>query len=252
MKNVSAITLGTMRFQDKGLSVNDSRHLLDCAKRNGITTLHTSPEYSSYNLLKEVSPGTDHQYIVKIAAPHFDEENFSQQSLERRVEGFLKDFNVESIDVAQWMWRMNPLNDDRRIKKTQDQLGDMQEAFQTLIATGKVKQFSCFPYTPRYMHFIREKGLMHSQTNYLNYWEDDLFEGGIAKDSIALRPLAAGRCRKSRFSLSDCLSYPLSHPNIKSTVVSLHSVSDIEEVASIAGQVKKSEQLFNRYREKIA
>lgn len=251
MKELSAISLGTMRFLDKGLSVKQVTALFDCAKDKGITTLHVSSEYSSYDLVKAALPHRDHQFIVKLAAPHFDEDGFSQKSLEKKVDRFLLDFKRDSIDVAQWMWRMNPLDDDSRIEKTGEQLGSMQEAFQALVVSGKVKQFSCFPYTPSYMHFIRKKGLMHSQTNYLNFWEDDLFEGGIAEDSIVLRPLAAGRFRKSNFSLSHCLSYPLSHPNIKTVVISLHNKKNIEEVASIAGKIEKSELQFNKYREMI-
>lgn len=252
MENLSPITLGTMRFLDKGLSVDTVKRLLNFAHDHGVTSLHVSPEYSSYGLVKAASQGDRHQFMVKISAPHFDEENFSKQSLFKRVDDFLRDFQIDTIGVVQWMWRMNPLDDDQRIKRSEEQLSHMKEAFNELVTVGKVRAFSCFPYTPRYMKFVRENDLMSSQTNYLNFWEDDLYEGGVTENSIALRPLAAGQFRESDFSLSHCLNYVLSHPNIKSAVISMHTNAQIKEIASIANKVKKSEVMFNAYREAIA
>jgi aryl-alcohol dehydrogenase-like predicted oxidoreductase len=252
MGKLSPITLGTMRFLDKGLSVQDTKALLDYACDQGITSLHVSPEYSSYDLIKSACQSSKHQLMVKLPAPHFDEERFDKQTLFERVDSFLKDFSAQSIDVAQWMWRMNPLDDDRRIERTRECLDAIKQAFDELKAAGKVKSFSCFPYSARYMRFIQESGLMCSQTNYLNFWEDDLYDGGIAAGAIALRPLGATRFRGSSRSLEDCLNYVLSHPNIESAVISMHTNAQIDEISQIASQVEKSEAVFNACREMMA
>jgi len=252
MAFLSPITLGTMRFQDKGLAVQEVKNLLAHAYDRGVSSIHVSSEYSSYDLVKSACQASKHQLMAKLAAPHFNEETFSKRSLFDRVDSILRDFSTECIDVAQWMWRMNPLDDDNRIQKTEACLAEMKQAFDELKAAGKVRDFSCFPYSARYMHFIRDSGLMTSQTNYLNFWEDDLYAGGITPGSIALRPLAVARFRDSDHSLSDCLHYVLSHPNIDSAVISMHAHDQIDEISEIAAQIKKSETAFQSYRKMAA
>lgn len=256
MNELSPVTLGTMRFLDKGLSVADVEKLLDFSYHQGITSLHLSPEYASYELVKSARRKNEHAFMVKIPAPHFDEESFNKRALFKRVDDFLTDFKINCIDVAQWMWRTTPLDEDKRIERTRESLNEMRRAFDALLASGKVRAFSCFPYTARYMHFVDEMQLIKSQTNYLNFWEDDLYQGGISENSIVLRPLASGRFRSlpvagEKKQLSYCINYALSHPHIQSAVISMHDRVQVKEVADMASAVQKSEVVFRSYREMI-
>lgn len=267
---LSKITLGTMRLMEKGLSVQDVLTLLSFCLSSGVTSLHVSQEYESYNLLKESVQSRyrdkmkNHQLIAKLASPHFGEIKFSPSSLEEKIDTVLLDLCADKIDVIQWMWRMEDLDDDVRITRTQDQFNLIKETFDKLLKSGKVDKVSCFPYSKRYMKFVRESGLITSQIDYFNFWEDNLYDGGVHQDSIALRPLYAGKARDKKSALLDkcnevtgldentmlghCLRYPLTCPNIKTIVISMHNKKEIEEISKTSDSVVKSESLFLEYR----
>lgn len=272
LQDISLVTLGTMRFSDKGISKIEVAKLLTDCHENGVTSLHVSSEYSSYELLCSVlkneykKNNNSHQFIAKIAGPHFSETSFSKDIFVGRVDSLLKDLGVEILDVAQWMWRMNPLDDDERIKRTEEKVDEMKETFGGLIQSGKVKSFCCFPYTSRYMKFVRDRGILSSQANYLNLWEDNLLDSGISPNSIVLRPLAAGRFKDSPPSLmkrinngidikdsifGHSIRYAVSHPNVRTIVVSMHDKKSVKEVVDTVNAAERSESLFNQYRSVI-
>ena len=80
---LSNITLGTMRFFDKSLSLNEVTRLIEKAYDIGINTHHSSSEYSSYSLyteaLKKGVCAKNVKHIVKISAPHFEDDFFSSK-----------------------------------------------------------------------------------------------------------------------------------------------------------------------------
>jgi len=108
--NLSNITLGTMRFFDKSLSTKAVTNLIEEAYSIGINTHHSSLEYSSYTLytkaLKQANCAKKLKHIVKLSAPHFEDDTFSSKLLEKRVDNELKALNIERIDVLQWLLKM--------------------------------------------------------------------------------------------------------------------------------------------------
>lgn len=275
--DIHPLILGTMRFADKGLNASQVSELLLASQSLGVNGLHVSSEYTSFallsNAMQKMSASERHQWrlVAKIAGPHFDAEHFSAQDLQQRIDAVLTQLNVEQLAIAQWMWRLNPLDDDIRIARMTQQAEEIREIFQALVKSGKVAEFGCFPYSDQFMQRAFELDLVSSHINYLNPWELPLSTGGFAAETklhdvptaIAMRPLGAGKSAATSAAVVQqindsmqveqvamtelCLGMAFSHPAVRAVVV---SCSRIEQVQSLTEQllaVKKSAALFNDY-----
>lgn len=268
MPNLPAITLGTMRLADKNLSFYECYELFNAAILNGVNGFHFSSEYDSFELvsssLKKIvanKSSLDIKVIAKLASPHFNEECFDHVNLENKIDNILQKTGLERIELAQWMWRQAPLNDDSRISNLSSQANEIINYFDDIIAKGKVKRFGCFPYTGNFMEKVSSLKISDIHINYLNFWEDSLLESEILSSSIALRPFFAGKIKEvnSKFieelntiqsgnGIFHSLKYVLSHPNICSAVLGLNSIKQLDEVVNISDSISKNIETFNQYR----
>jgi len=198
--SLSKIILGTMRWKDKGLSVQDATDLIRLAKSKGVDTHHISIVYSSYTIYREAFSNLSNQerseikVIAKVGFPNFREE-FSESNLNRQVESYLNELNIEQLEVAQWLDRWDQLNDERdklRIERLRQNKSFVEESFKQLQSKGWVKEFTSFPYTLEYARNLLDLGLLNSFTCYLNRAEKEYVEI-IDKSSlfIAIRPFKA-------------------------------------------------------------
>jgi len=271
--NLSKLVIGTMRLADKFLTISQTRNLFKTAIDRNIDSFHISHEYSSYDLVCKAFKLLNNvdrdevKIIAKLPEPHFDKCLFSKVKIEENIDSILASTSLDRIDVAQWMWRLNPLNDELRINRTNDQLFEIKDTFERLIISGKVRNIICFPYSSAYMKFIREFDLCNFHVNYLNFWEDPLIDGGIGENSIALRPLGSGKAfqlspddvlkinevtkTEASCALEHCIRFPLSHKNISSIVVGINSVSQLDQIADIVDCTEHNMSLFESYRDLI-
>jgi len=267
--SLSPIIIGTMGFHDKGLSTFQVLDLVQNAIELGVDTFHVSHEYTSYKLmcsvLNNLTNSTKYRFksIAKISAPHFDEINFSKRVFEKKIDSYLKETSLEKINLVQWMWRQNPLDDESRIQKTQNQANEVIESFRSLQKSGKVEDFACFPYSSAYMESVRQLGISSCQINYLNFWESALVDGGVGINSIAIRPFGAGKISSLNADYLEklniitdldldnlaahCIRFPLSHPNISSVIVGINSKKNLESILRALNLVDKDLVLFNKY-----
>lgn len=243
---LSPICLGTMRLVDKGLIENDVCSLIRTALDKGINTHHISDEYNSFVLICESykqlkkKEREQLQVICKISSPHFNESTFDSSIMKKHVEKYLFSLGQERLAVIQWMWRINPLDDDVRLLRMADKLENIKNCFFELKSEGKVGDVACFPYSAKFMKKVRQLGICKGQINYLNIFENNALDAGLNEYTIALRPLAAGQINKipselwsqhssqlgySRnwTSAQHALAYSLSSPQVISTVVSLNN-----------------------------
>ena len=98
------------------------------------------------------------QLIAKIAEAHFDAERFSGQDLEQRIDEVLQQLGVEQLAIAQWMWRLNPLNDDLRIARMTEQgWCEIRDAFCGLVSRAKWRNWLFSLFRSFYAKRIRAK-----------------------------------------------------------------------------------------------
>lgn len=268
MINLPSITLGTMRLADKNICLYECIELFDAAILNGVNAFHLSSEYNSFELVSSSlnqivsnKPSIDIKVIAKLASPNFDEDCFEQVNLENKIDNILQKTGLEQIELAQWMWRQAPLNDESRIPNFLSQANEIKNSFDNIISKGKVKKFGCFPYTGNFMEKVSSLKISDLHINYLNFWEDSLLEGEILSSSIALRPFFAGKIKEvnSKFieelntiqsgnGIFHSLNYVLSHPKICSAVLGLNSIKQLDEVINISDSISKNIEIFNQYR----
>lgn len=269
INHLSSVTLGTMRLADKGLTSSTCVDIFDAALLNGINSFHVSSEYNSFALvcsaLKKISiKARDINLVVKLSSPHFDEDRFCYESFESKIDYILKQTGVEQIQLAQWMWRQNPLDDAKRIPMLVSQADEIKSSFQHLINAGKVSEFSCFPYTPDFMKSVSELEITKIHINYLNFWENSLLDGGFHDASLVLRPFLAGKIKdiapqfieqlnliKDGDAMFHSLNYVLSHPRVQSAVIGINTLKQLKDIIRVSSSIKKDIKVFQKYQSLI-
>lgn len=261
--------MGTMRFADKNLDKGQVLNLFELGIEQGINTHHVSSEYNSHQLVCDVYNSLDKSIrsqfnvICKLANPHFDAETFEPSKLRKSVETYLSELGFERLSVVQWMWRLNPLDDQIRCNGLKEQAAMIKASFDDLIKEGKVGAVACFPYSSRFMNTVRELGIMDGQVNYMGLLESDAEDAGIGAYTIALRPFKAGEFLSIEKIATDfqgrysdicedwniaqyALAYPLLNNRVTSVVVSLHNKEQIAQAAEV-GNVSSNDEAFSLF-----
>lgn len=237
--NLSELTLGTMRFFDKGLSVNEVRTLLEKSFEAGIDTHHSSFEYNSYDLyrsaLAKSSVKSEIKHIVKLSSPHFGETAFSSDKFIDHIDRELSALGKDRLDVVQWLVRSSPINDEDRIPLLTHQKDVIEDTFSKLKKEGKVKSFFSFPYSVPFANAVKNINEVDGIISYLNKNETEYKYFAETQPFIAIRPFNAGELisKDNRDSdVQDCLSFVRNHKKVITQVVSINSLNHLETVVS--------------------
>jgi hypothetical protein len=238
--SLSQVSYGSMRMA-AGPDRPDPAKLLLELHDAGIDTHHSSSEYESYltylaALEALTATGRSVQHIVKLAEPGFDDTRFDAPRLVAAVDCRLRELGVEQIAVLQWMCRTpEPTSDPATAVVLHDQRVEIDEAFLYLERSGKVGAVAVFPYTIGFQAiFDHELGVRPACT-YLSLFERQhlhLLDGD--RPFVALRPFAGASVRvvdSEEASVLESsadrrhratLEYPLLHPAVATTVVSVN------------------------------
>ena len=254
--SLSPITLGTMRFSPERIgSKNQALSLLQYLYEQGVNTYHTSHEYDThaffcetFKQFKKKNYAIETTHIVKLAAPHFEETDFSPIKLEKAIDAQLQELGIEQIDIVQWLVRQKNNIDAIRIPKLIESASQISESFNKLIQSGKVRAFACFPYSLAFAEAVNKHHLVDGFIDYLNVaerqWADLLqYKTMINSGFIGIRPLFAGKLLKwveqkeeslallsgKKMAPNDlvewALSYPLLNPQVASIILSISDMS---------------------------
>ena len=234
--NLSKITLGTMRFFDKSLSTKEITNLIEEAFSIGIDTHHSSVEYSSYSLyteaLKQANCANKVKHIVKLSAPHFEDDTFSAKLLEERVDKELKVLDVERIDVLQWLLRSKPINDRDRLNTLFEFKDEIEDVLKNLKRKGKIKSVFSFPYSVPFAEAVEDLNEIDGIISYLNKEEQDYSKFAEKTPFIAIRPFFAGELLKNskdiKKSIKSCLAYISTNKTVITTIVGINSIQQLE------------------------
>ncbi len=226
-----------MRFHDKSLTAKQVTKLIESSFDIGITTHHSSFEYNSYSLytsaLKTVSCKTDIKHIVKLASPHFeDDDGFSTKKLVQRVENQLKALDIGQIDVLQWLVRSKPINDEDRLATLENQKQEIKSCLSKLKKQGKVKSIFSFPYSVVFAKEVMEFEEVDGIISYLN--EEELEYATFANELpfIAIRPFFAGKLISKDVSdstkeIHQCLDFVDSHDSVITKIIGINSAEQL-------------------------
>ena len=241
----------------------------------GITSHHSSREYPSYESYTDAvrrarRTGRSFEHIVKLAAQDFDERLFEPAALEAAIDDELAALGAPTLDNVQWLVRTADTNDDAtRCGVIESQKNEIEATFDRLVGAGKVRSFSCFPYTAPFAVAASDLLSVRGLCTYFNLIERDLVTN-LEHDTpiIAIRPLAGGRLDPRRHSsqpaevqrrletfcseldidgwslASVALSFPLLNRNVTSSIVSVSSVERVCAVALAVGRLEPDDERF--------
>jgi aryl-alcohol dehydrogenase-like predicted oxidoreductase len=246
--SLSSIALGTMRFRDKGL---EKEELVDMMKylyhELGVNTHHSSYEYNSYELYCQAltefkkDSGVQLHHICKLSSPDFWEENFSKLSLKEKIHNELKSLKTERISVLQWLFRTEPINDEKRIPALHRSLHEIDEAFTEFIKEGIVGVVGTFPYSIAFGEEVSEYVTTNTGwISYHNFAEREYLDNLPSNQwMIGIRPLAAGKVVNSpqgeggSQSVREALAFCFSDTRVKSNIMSINSMARAQQLQRI-------------------
>lgn len=236
---MSPLVFGSMRMsEDKG----DEHYwakLLCQAYYAGIDTIHSSSEYDSFPLLQKVLKEVSlidstivFKHIVKLAEPHFSDYEYSSNRLKEKVSNYLSIFEIDKLEAIQWMWRSN-LSDPQRIDSFIKQQEQMRHDIEDLKQSGLVCNALCFPYSVGFMEKALESNIFDGFCIYRNPQEleydrilTDCDDGTV----VSIRPFSADKALIESEGVIKLLEYNFLEPAIKSTILSISSVYQLNEI----------------------
>lgn len=269
---LSPLCLGTMRYVDKGLGVDDVVRLFREALELGVTSHHVSSEYASFELVCEAyhrlraSEKGQIELVVKLADPHFGEEGFDSDRFKDRIDHLLQTTGFQSLAVVQWMWRQNPMDDQMRIGRMESQTDRIHYAFDDAKNSAKVSAIGCFPYTQRFMQAVKEVKLTEIEINYFNLLENASVFSAANPCEIAIRPLGGGELKEipqqkvdmfhsavglgeGKSIFESAIQFPLYLEQTASVVLSINRLDQLKQAVSIVGNVGVEPHRFSQMAE---
>ena len=238
----SRIILGTMRWTDANRSTADWAQFLEAVHALGITTLHSSSEYDTFDLLCSVlaelrasRPEISFRHVVKLADPHFGEAGFDAERFEKRIDAYLTALAVDRIDDVQWMWRQRLDDDAQRIADMTAQAAAIAAARDRLVKAGKIGRLLCFPYSPAFGQAVVAAGAVDGLVVYRNASEraDDVAIAEAAEQNLPtliIRPFHAGALLAEGADPRALLADALDLTGIESAILSSNSVEHIRQL----------------------
>lgn len=231
--SASRLIFGSMRLHERGLSHAQLLSLLNETLDAGVSMIHSSSEYESYPLYRELlgALGRPVEHMVKLAEPHFGDSGFDAQRLVTKVERYLTELRCDRLDVVQWMWRGDLKQESARLAGLREAHAALMDAFRELREQGKIGQVSVFPYSAEFADICTDLGGFDSLCVYLNPVEQEMLPqiaraGAAGISTIAIRPLAAGKALGGA-SPRECVRFVLDTPHVSHAVVTFSSAAHL-------------------------
>ena len=246
---VSPITFGTMRLNERGLDDAACELLVRESLARGITSFHSSSEYETFDrfcaLIRRLGARAKIQHVVKLAEPHFGDAMFHERRLRAKVEAYLASLGTERIDIVQWMWRGDLKQEEARLTGFARQRDAIRLSFDALRKEGKIGAVVTFPYTTGFASAALAALVGDGLAVYLNPIEKEMvpyIERAAAAGAgvVAIRPLAAGDAAGAGIDVQTCVRDVLSRRGVCTAVVTYSSVQHMEELLRAARAVDEA------------
>lgn len=238
------VIFGTMRLNEVDRPIKEWVDFFTQLHAMGVTRLHSSIEYDSFPLLKNIlgklrnaAPKVHFRHTVKLAEPGFnDGPLFSADRFIAKIDAYCESLGVDSIENVQWMWRQGLDSDGSRIKAFRESYGEIEDCVMKLKRASRIKKFICFPYTVPFAHNAVKQSAVDGIAVYRNVDEteyDAVIElcSTLNKTAFAIRPLNAGKAlARSEDSARDLFDFALSLEPIEAGIISTSSLDHLRDL----------------------
>jgi hypothetical protein len=241
--------LGTMRLLEHHADADTWAGFFATLWDAGVCTMHSSHEYESFELvctsiatLKRSRPDIAFRHVVKLADPHFSEDEFDAHRFVERLTDYRERLGTHKIHEVQWMWRAG-LDDDRaRTERFVDAASTIHAIVKDCKDQGFLERFLCFPYTPAFAAAAIEQPAIDGLVVYRNRDELD-YEAALdrahslGKHSLIIRPFNGGAVLNA--SSTDPVAdyrFAVDHPAITGAIVSMSKARHAEALVATSRQ----------------
>jgi len=251
---LESFVFGTMRLEQHDLDscIDLLQHVLEA----GVRRFHSSTEYGSFKLFCVALPhacarsGIDIdslRHIVKLASPHFGESRFDESTMVSAVDEYRKSLEVDTLDVVQWMTRMDLADESARMNCLSRDNEAIANYAKNARADGNINRLGCFPYTRTFRDAVIQKPWCDTLVDYLNLDEREAYDSipnlNDGQSIIAIRPLYPMFSESSdnsaaRPSADECLTFSLQNDKVEAVVVSASSIEHADELVSIISRLR--------------
>ncbi len=245
--NDCKIVFGSMRMCEYDYSNSYWVNLFNEIYDMGIVIHHVSNEYESFslycNVLNEfynVYPEKRIKHIVKLAEPHFDSNIFDAELLLLKINYYRHALQVENeLFGIQWMWRGSLSDDLLRCKQFYNSGIQIKDYISFLKREGLIGKFYIFPYSIGFAEAVLNmeniySGFFDGFIVYRNFneLEYDSILDKSKKLNLILRPLNAGKTLNEK-NAKDSFRFAISHKNISAGIISISSISKLNEIYEV-------------------
>jgi aryl-alcohol dehydrogenase-like predicted oxidoreductase len=246
---INQLTFGTMRLAAlKHSAVVD---LLSEALEQGVRRFHSSNEYDSFDLFckaladscEECQIDTNSiEHIVKIAAPHFDNDTFYRNELIQKCNSYKEALDCDTLFLVQWMTRIDLANEPARLNVLKVSNDEISDSVSELKSSGTISKFGCFPYSDSFRKEVLRKEWCDVLVDYYNPLESSAkseFHAMREDQSLfAIRPLfplfandSNGKIHQSeKWDVAALLQFALETQKIESLIISMSSAEHLREI----------------------
>jgi len=181
---------------------------------------------------------------------------------------------TEKIHFLQWLYRTEPLEEERRIKGLIESVEEIENTLSSLVKKGLVGAVGTFPYTVSFGKEVSKKiESVNGWITYFNLLEKENLQNLPNGDwLIGIRPLAAGKVaplfdqlpeefinnifpefvNNKRDSITKfCLAYCLMQEKVKTNILSINSVEQGENLITLLKDIQPLEKEYLSKVEKL-
>lgn len=218
------------------------KFLIEAFKR-GVTTLHSSSEYDSFNLIcgalaqiRRNAPEVQFRHIVKMAEPSFDDDTFVPDRLQKKIGAYCQSLGCDRIDDVQWMWRRNLDADHLRVEAFRRAAAIISESAKRLKDSGQIGRWFCFPYSLPFGEAAVIEAEFDGLVFYRNRAErqfEPLLDEIVSRNKTCLiiRPFLGGELLTvDTTTPRQQLDASLDHPAIEGAILSTSNLAHLDEL----------------------
>ena len=253
---INQLTFGTMRLA--ALDYSAVVELISEALERGIRRFHSSNEYDSFSIFckaleescKEcqIDPNAL-EHVVKIAAPHFDDDTFNKLELNQKCHTYSEALKCGTLFLVQWMARIDLKNEPARLNLLNTSDNEILDSVTELKDSGAISKFGCFPYSDSFRKKVIKKEWCDVLVDYYNPLETQaLSESHAMRDDqsiFAIRPLyplfanADNQTivQTEKWNVESLVQYALENQKIESLIISMSSSEHLRNIIETISRV---------------
>lgn len=237
MKYISKIVLGTMKLKKYFNNSKELSIFLSYAHIKGISQLHISNEYSSYNLLVKSLKKIKNKkftFILKLSEPKNDQVKFNLKRFNQKIKRYSEDLGIKNNYIIQLVNRYKCKNREEYLIFEQQVLGVLKNTIIKLKKNNIIKSFYYFPYYINENQINRQE-FIDGIVIYRNLYKKH--NNNYAKKNnfkiIAMRTFGGNKKILNKKNLTKLIMYNLKNKLVTKVIVGANNKEQLDKLLKV-------------------